>query len=137
MRRFTGRTWSTECGGAKRQYSHKQLGDLEEVGSEDLVNEPNRSSVYRSKVETYWSDEGELRVQLWRPESCQAVYAVTAIDWFDSGYTTEGKRGVIDKLGILPDNDDEAITLENDALRTLLAAAANLRPENIKGLSTK
>lgn len=123
--------------GAKRQYSHKQLGDLKEVASEDLVNEPNRSGVYRSKVETYWSDEGELRVQLWRPERCQSVYAATAIEWFDSGYTVEGKRGVIDKLGILPDNDDEAITLENDALRTLLAAAANLRPENIKGLSIK
>lgn len=121
--------------GAKRQYSHKQIGDLEEVAAEDLVSEQNKSGVYRSKMEPSWSDEGKLHVQLWRPETCQTVFVATRLERSDCGTVTNGKRGVIDKLGILPDNDDNAISLENDALRTVLAAAEDLRDGDIAGLS--
>lgn len=86
-------------------------------------------------METAWSGEGPLHVHLWRPETCQAVFVATRVERSDCGTVTDGERGVIDKLGILPDNDDEAISLEDDALRTLLGAAADLRDGDITGIS--
>lgn len=65
---------------AKRQYSHRQRGELEAAASGDLVGEPHRSDVYRSDVESYWSDEGELTLQLWRPETGDAVFVATRLE---------------------------------------------------------
>lgn len=42
---------------------------------------------------------------------------------------------MIDRLGILPDSDDEAISLEDAALGTVLELAAELRDDDVDGLS--
>jgi hypothetical protein len=122
--------------GAKRQYSHEQTGALEEVATNDLVNEQNTSSIYRTKIETYRSEEGELYIQFWRPENSQTVFVATRLEGFDRGTARTCKRGVIDEAGILPDDGGDAITLEDDPLRTVLTAVEDLRDDDISGLAS-
>lgn len=121
--------------GEKRQYTHEQTGELEEIGADDLVVEQYTSSVYRTTVEISWSDEANLDFQLWRPESCQTVFVATRLERPDSETVTAGKQGIIDKLGFLPDARHEAISLKNDALKKVLVTATDLRDGDAAGLS--
>ena len=119
---------------ARRQYSHEQVGELQEVSSDDLVDVPNRSDLYRVRIETYWEEKGELLLQLWRPKRCQAVFIATEIEIAEIDLHRRGKKGVLDKVGIIPETSGEAIRLEESAIRTLLESGMDVRNEPLNGL---
>lgn len=120
---------------AKRQYSYEQVAPLTEIESRDLVSDCFKSSVYRLDTESYRSDEGELQLQLWRPKTCQTVFVATRLEMSDTDTVLEGKKGVIDKAGIIPDGPGDAFGLEKDALSTISDLAMDLRSDGIRGLT--
>lgn len=116
----------------------EQTGELKEEGSSaDLVDRTLKSRVYSFEVESYWSDRGELKLQLWRPETCQTVFVATRLNYYEKEHVMTCEKEVIDKSGIIPDSNSDGIDLKENAVKRLLEIANEIRDEDIRGLEIK
>lgn len=125
--------------GAKCQYPYKQTGELRATTVDSLVDSAGPTSeVYEVTTQSMSTEKTDL-IQLWRPESCQAVFvAVHQKDddvwWADRGVLDCSVPDSETMKGYVLSDTGVALSFENEVFETFYRLAEDLRDDELVGL---